>query len=546
MGTLVRSASGETFSFVATDDCTALTFSSDRGTFSRMATMGAVAGVGAHWYEVDLTPVELRAITGPGLTSLLWTAVGVEASSSDIVRVSMTNELDLDADGWTRSAGDVGICDRAPARNPGVAEICGNDVDEDCDGQADECGFDFEDPDAIVVGSVALEGSASTLAVADVDGDGVADLVNGAPQRDRPGHVYVSFGPLSGVTRTGDDVTITPESSDGLAESLAAGDADGDGVGDVLIGALDRTETSMVTLMLGPITGDVSTSVAELVLHRGPREEFSWDVEIAPDVTGDGGSDLVIGAPDTGAPDAAVGAFYVIGGRTTGTHNPEDVAIYTFRGTSEAPDVGTSAIALGDTDGDGIDDLATSGWEHVYVVSGGIAGGDYDVGSVSTATIELPSTAAPALAGLDHDGDGYGDLLVGAPLADFGDDVGVVRLFEGPLSGPVDAESDAVVTWTGDGVGNRVDAGDCNGDGAPDYLLATRFDAYLNLGPVTGVVDVASLPSLPAGDGRRTVVGGLLFAPDWSGDGVQEVVFGTRSADSGAGAAYVYYSDRFP
>ncbi len=332
--------------------------------------------------------------------------------------------------------------------------------------------FDFAEPDAVVVGQRVGSGSARRLAVADVNGDGIADLVNGASQRDLPGHAYVSFGPLSGTVVAGDDVTITPTSRDGFAETLTAGDADGDGFGDVLIGAIDRAEDpALVHLLLGPISGEVSTSEADLVLHRGPREHFSWEMHIAPDVDGDGRNDLVIAAPDTGAPDSHVGAVYVVGGGTTGSRNPESVATYTFRGTPEEGALGTSAIALDDTDGDGIDDLAMTDWQLAYVVPGGIAGGDYEPGAVAMATFYMGDTWVEHLASVDHDRDGYGDLLIGDPDHDADGSAAVVYLFAGPLAGVIDAEADAAATWQGDGVGMSIAIGDGNGDGEPDYLL---------------------------------------------------------------------------
>ena len=70
-------------------------------------------------------------------TTFTWSITAYGPGGSPIAEVKTTNEFDLDFDGWTRSDGDVGKCDRSFEINPGVAESC-NDVDDDCNGRVDD------------------------------------------------------------------------------------------------------------------------------------------------------------------------------------------------------------------------------------------------------------------------------------------------------------------------------------------------------------------------------------------------------------------------
>jgi hypothetical protein len=397
----------------------------------------------------------------------------------------------------------------------------------------------LSEPDAVVEGVMGRRASASALAVADIDGDGVADLVEGIQDGSGDGFVSIAFGPMSGTMSLGDGVTITPMRDEPIGEWIAAGDADGDGYGDVLMGSWSRARYGQAHMLLGPLTADASILPSDLILHRPPEEQLGFHMAIAPDVDGDDVNDILISAPWGDHDD---GAVYLVPGTTTGLQDPDVAATHIFRGDSSDSCFGMEATILGDTDGDGVDDLA-AGCASVHVVPGGSAVGDYEVSDVETATIGWTTgwsnTSHDArLASVDYDQDGYGDLLVGEPFAD---PDGAARLYPGPLAGDLDS-GDAVATWQGSEVGWMLASGDCTGDGEPDLLFGGVFGKYLSVGPVTeGAVDVDSLPSFET----ASYFGDLLFAPDWSGDGVQEIVVGEPAAAMGLGAAEIYFSDRF-
>ncbi len=130
---------GQWFEFLASSDCTNLVFSANRGAFTKEASFVESTDDG-DLYEVRATPMEFGIMTGARteFATFTWSITGFGVSG-EMVRVSQTNELDSDRDGWTRSDGDVGSCDFSRVRNPGAEEICDNGVDDDCDGVVDAC-----------------------------------------------------------------------------------------------------------------------------------------------------------------------------------------------------------------------------------------------------------------------------------------------------------------------------------------------------------------------------------------------------------------------
>ena len=130
-------AKGQWFEFLASD-CASFefVFSANGGAFIEEATFIESTDDG-DLYQVRVPPMYLGSMMQWHLTVLNWSITGFGVRPSEMVRVSTTSELDTDRDGWTRSDGDVGTCDRYSWINPGVAEICDNGLDDDCDGEVD-------------------------------------------------------------------------------------------------------------------------------------------------------------------------------------------------------------------------------------------------------------------------------------------------------------------------------------------------------------------------------------------------------------------------
>ncbi|MFT4626299.1 MAG: hypothetical protein ACI8PZ_004976 [Myxococcota bacterium] len=406
-------------------------------------------------------------------------------------------------------------------------------------------------------------------AAGDLDGDGGAEwmataLWNDAAAEDA-GAVYLlgadaSPGPIADTARG----AWTGEGAHDAAgvSAAAAGDVDGDGRDDLIIGAdghdLGPMNSGAAYLVRGPATGVHSLAEAASKLVGESRGDLAGvSVAGVGDVSGDGLADVLIGAryDDEGGEDA--GAAYLVlgpGPRGTGRLGEAPAKL-----VGEAPGdwAGIHVGTGGDLTGDGVPDLVVgasfddTGSEDAgatYVVAGP-ALGTLSLDSAAKRWGEAPfDEASRGVGGGDVDGDGRADLLIGARFNDRGaDDGGATYLVRGPVAGRASlTTADAVVlgSGAGDQSGFRVDlGGDVDGDGHADLLIASWLDdtagedagaAVLIHGPVEGVHDLAEgvrLVGTNPGDIAGSSVG---FAGDIDGDGRVDLAIGSSLSDVSA------------
>jgi hypothetical protein len=226
---------------------------------------------------------------------------------------------------------------------------------------------------------------------------------------------------------------------------------------------------------------------------------------------------------------------------------------------------------MGDTDGDGIDDLAlaspynTSDTGKVYVLYGGdTTTGTHDVASEADATITGPDVKTQfgyTIADrCDYNFDGYMDLCTAAWEAS-GDNTqsGLTYVMYGPLSGSISSSSTWDARWEGENfemAGQNIAAGDVNGDRTSDLVIGavSHADAaslktgaaYIALGPVSGtqLLSDKSFATLEGTVDAMNTGNRVDMIADIDGDGMWEVAVGADLYAVGgatdAGATYVF------
>jgi len=308
------------------------------------------------------------------------------------------------------------------------------------------------DADVSFVGEVAQDYAGQSVAgVGDVNGDGYDDIAVGAYGNDEAGamagQTYLLLGDPglwpAPFGLAGADASFLGEAdSDQVGASVAgAGDVNGDGFDDLVIGARRNDEVAYnagkAYLVLGAATGwsmDTPLAAADAsFLGIANDDEAGDQVAGIGDVDGDGYDDLLIGAQDADVGGSGAGSTYLIFGAPSGVLPGTSLsnADATYIGEALGDHAGAQLAGGGDFDADGIADFVVSASDNGEAASE--AGQAYLVlGRQSGWPVMAPLDQADAsflgnaeddwiegiaLAG-DLDGDGHDDLVIGAPGAD--------------------------------------------------------------------------------------------------------------------------------
>ena len=384
----------------------------------------------------------------------------------------------------------------------------------------------------------------SLAGVGDVNGDGFDDLLVGAYGDDdlgsNAGAAYLWLGSLSGLVG---ETKIT--ASDGSAGDYfgqpvaAAGDVNGDGYDDLLVGACWNDDlgsnAGAAYLYLGAASGVDLSSETKLSASDGDAGDyFGCALAGVGDVDGDGYDDLVMGAYGDDDLGSNAGAAYVLLGSANGVDLSSELKIYASDGAA-GDYYGRSLAGAGDLNGDAIEDFAVgshgdddmgSASGAVYVYHSNASGGLSSMTKISASDGAADDSFGLTLSGGgDMDGDGYDDLLVGAyGDDDMGTDAGATYVFLGSVSG-VGAEAE-IKQLASDGAadagfGYAADwAGDVDGDGYDDLLVgaygaAEPGCAYLLLGACMDLDEDAVCSWEDCDDGNPAVgLGDIRYADE--------------------------------
>jgi hypothetical protein len=335
----------------------------------------------------------------------------------------------------------------------------------------------------------------SVASAGDVNGDGFADLVVGAPLADgndrrNSGSISIYLGGPSGISARPQRVLAGEDHYEFFGASVAGvGDVNGDGYADIVAGAPGATidgmsDSGLVRVYWGSAEG-IAARPSSIVRGATGGERFGDTVSALGDVNGDGMGDFAVAAPNSSPGGRRrAGAVSIFVGRTSG---PVMMPHRTLEGRMNDDQLGRSMSGAGDVNGDGFSDMLiravrpdpgdSAGAGEVYLYLGENSGI-----SATPHRVWIGATAGESLGqGLafigDVNGDGFDDIAMGAPRAAPGGrrDAGEVRVYRGSSAG-VEAMAHRVIEGAMPSAlfgGVLANVGDINADGFADLVVGS-------------------------------------------------------------------------
>ncbi len=411
-----------------------------------------------------------------------------------------------------------------------------------------------------------------SVATGDVNGDGFTDLVTGESGFDivggtNAGRIQIFFGGEGGFNAAADDViTGTPDSR--LGSSLSVGDLNGDGYADILAGAPEysngETLEGSAQIFYADNTGLFPALPNVIIQSDRSSTLLGSSVAIAGDIDGDGDNDIVLGAAGFDATSLIDQGAIQVHLNNSGFRNTPSGSDF---GGQAGGLFGVSVASAGDVNGDGFADFMAGG--------PGFDATATDAGEMrlyqGSATLDINADFTKnganvamrfgsCLTHTDLNGDGYSDVMVGAPYYNSGifTESGAAFLYVGTSSG-LDPIPLARVEMSFSQVGARFGSscsgvGDVNGDGLGDfYIGAPSYDATLaDVGATfllygSNPFFAGTALRIESGASAQAAAGTSVAGGDFNGDGYADVAIGAIGEDNAAtvdtGAVAVYFGN---
>ena len=422
----------------------------------------------------------------------------------------------------------------------------------------------YQAPFAQMSGNVTAQKLAKSVALVDLNGDDISDLVAGAPYTNAGGlansgsvSMFVSEG---GVPFAKVFVLNGTHSGDLLGWSVAsAGDMNGDGYADLAVGApladpAGAVDAGNITIVFGgpSFTGVAGGAIDSLTAG----EQMGYSLAQGGDINRDGYADLIAGAPYcTASGMVNAGRVYVFFGGSS----IDSVADKTFSGEIAGANFGWSVSGNGSVDADTTMDMVVGAPSHTI---GGVAtGAAYVIRNINKAnpgvSISLGSSegdryGASVAIVPDLNGDSYSDVAIGAPDNDAaGVDAGSVSILLGGFKFNAVVDLELLGQAAGEEFGWSLAGGNIRMDAYADLLVgapgsslnatsAGRAYVYYGAGTPDAVADIVLVP----GAGADFFGGSVCIGGNSTGDSAPEFAVGdplfTPSSLTDAGRAFVY------
>ncbi|MBL0358639.1 MAG: FG-GAP repeat protein [Chitinophagaceae bacterium] len=416
----------------------------------------------------------------------------------------------------------------------------------------------------------------SVSSAGDVNNDGYSDVIIGASLFDNgsgdEGAAFIFYGSPTGITTVAADTIEGNQQAASLGNVVsAAGDVNGDGYSDVIAGAYiydkGQVNEGIAVVYYGSATG-INSLQGDTLESNQANANFGNSVSSAGDVNGDGYGDIIVGANlyDNGETNEGLVYLYLGSANGIDTSSVKVLEINQANAT-----FGNAVSSAGDVNGDGYSDVIAGAKLYdaagvdqgrAYIYYGSDTGIAYAANVILEDGLAIDNFGSSVSSAGDINGDGFSDVLVGAPGVDLAQsNAGAIYIYHGSALG---INTSATIRIDGPATqfanaffgGAVAGAGDVNGDGYSDIIVgASQFSvgffwegrSFVYLGTPAGINTTAAAALIT--EGQQTFNGfSVAGAGDINGDGFSDIISGAyRSSHSSnfldEGLAYVYYGN---